>query len=93
VNADGLSTLLAYSIGRNDKAVLHDSAKSDKFKADPKVAKMLRHGEYYNRVKAFAEVRAVSENGGNDRALPLSAVPSHPYRTQSGPDRRCGPAS
>ena len=69
VKADGYSVLLAYSVvGGQDKAFLYDSAGSDKFKADPKVAKMLRHGDYYNRMKLFSQVYALAENGGNDVA-------------------------
>lgn len=69
VGADGFSTLLAYSTGWQDKAILKDSPGSDKFKAEPNVTKMLRHGDYYCRLKSFPEVRAVSESGGNDVAL------------------------
>lgn len=70
VQADGYSTLHVYSmVGGQDTAFLYDSVGSDKFKAEPGVAKMLRHGDYYNRVKGFSQVRGLSTNGGNDVAL------------------------
>jgi hypothetical protein len=70
VKADGFSTLHVYSaLGGQDISYLYDSAASDKFKAEPNVAKMLHHGDYYNRVKGFSQVRAVSQNGGDDVAL------------------------
>ena len=70
VTADGFSTLHVYSaVGGDDTAYLYDSVASDKFKAEPGVAKMLRHGEYYNRAKGFAQVRAIAGNGGSDVAL------------------------
>lgn len=70
VKADGFSTLHVYSVvGGEDMAFLYDSAASDKFKAEPNEAKMLRHGDYYNRVKNFSQVRGLSVNGGDDLAL------------------------
>lgn len=69
VNVSQFEKLHAYATaGGNDTATLYDSSGKDKFKGDPAVAKLYRHGTFYHRAKAFDVVHAIS-SGGGDRAL------------------------